>query len=128
MPTNYIPDGYNHIIPYFIVDNATAFIAFLKSVFGAEEVMRHMRDETSIMHAELRIVDSIIMLSDAREDIPAIVANMFVYVPDADVTFDTAIANGAVAIATMDDKPYGRSGGFADPFGNIWWITTNKLA
>ncbi len=126
METNYIPKGYNHVIPYLVVSNASGFISFMKEVFNAEEVMRHMRDEQSVMHAEMKIIDSFIMVSDATEAYPALAANMFVYVPDADAAYASAIANGATSITAMADQPYGRTGGFTDPFGNTWWVTTNK--
>ena len=122
------PEGYNTIIPYLIVNNAAGFMQFMTDVFEAKETMRHMRDESTIMHAEMRVGDSVIMLADATGEYLPSPAGMFVYVPDADATFDKAMAAGATSVLAMCDQPYGRTGGVKDPFGNTWWVTTHKVA
>jgi PhnB protein len=124
-----IPEGYQQVMPYLIVKDAARFMDFLAAVFGAgvfgaTEKMRVMRDETLVMHAEARIGTSVIMFADATEKFDPRPAGMFVYVEDADRTFNKAIAEGATSIMPMADQEYGRSGGFADPFGNTWWPTT----
>lgn len=121
------PEGYNTIIPYLIVNNAAGFMQFMQDVFGAQETMRHMRDESTIMHAEMRVGDSVIMLADATGEYLPSPAGMFVYVQDADATFDKAMAAGATSVLAMCDQPYGRTGGVKDPFGNTWWVTTHKV-
>lgn len=121
---NYIPAGYNAVIPYLIIRNAAGFIEFAKAVFSATEASRHMRDEHTIMHAEIRIEDSVIMLADATEEYPPSPAGMFVYVRNADESFASAIANGATQVMPLTDQPYGRTCGVTDPSGNTWWITS----
>ncbi len=119
-----IPEGYQQVMPYLIVKDAARFMDFMKNVFSAEEKLRIMRDENTIMHAEIKIGDSVIMLADATSQFAARSAALFVYVEDADGTYNKAIAEGATSIMPISDKEYGRGGGVTDPFGNVWWPTT----
>ena len=119
-----IPDGYQRVMPYLIIRDAAKFIDFTGKVFGAEEKLRIMRDEKLIKHAEIRIGDSVIMFADATEQFAPRTAALFVYVEDADWTYNKALEEGASSVMPMLDQEYGRSGGIADPFGNIWWPTT----
>jgi PhnB protein len=119
-----IPDGYQQVMPYLIVKNANQFSEFVKMVFNGKEVNRHMRDEKIIMHAELKIGDSIIMFAEAVDPWKPQNAGMFIYVENADETFQVAINHGAEVLMQPANQPYGRSCGVKDPFGNIWWITS----
>jgi PhnB protein len=119
-----IPDGYQQVMPYLIVKDAASFLDFTKNVFGAKEKMKVMRDEHTVMHAEIKIGDSVIMFADATSQFGPRPAGLFVYVEDADEAYNRAIAQGATSVMPMTDQEYGRSGGVADPFGNIWWPTT----
>ncbi|MBA3829462.1 MAG: VOC family protein [Taibaiella sp.] len=121
-----IPEGYQSVIPYLIVKDASSFISFTKEVFDAEEINRHMRDEQIIMHAELRVYDSIIMLAEATDTYSIQNSGMFIYVPDADEAYHKGIRAGATPITPMSDQNYGRTGGIKDPFGNTWWVTSVK--
>lgn len=119
-----IPDGYHAVTPYLVVNGAAKLIDFLKEVFGAEEAVR-MGDET-IMHAELRLGDSAIMLSDANPEFPARSAMIYVYVPDTDAAYGRAVAAGARSTREPANEFYGdRSAGVEDAFGNYWWIATH---
>jgi len=125
MPKNQkIPANYQTVMPYLIINDAIKFIAFTKSVFGAEETHNSMRDATIIMHGEIMIGESTIMFADATEKYSARPAGLFVYVDSADETYKKAIDNGATVVTTLSDQSYGRSGGVLDPFGNTWWITS----
>src|SRR5476649_2671936 len=95
MKTLNIPEGYNQVMPYLIVENAAAFIEFTQKVFGAEEKFKAMRDEHTIMHAEISIGGSVIMIADATEIYKPQPAGLFVYVDDCDAVYAKAIANGA---------------------------------
>ncbi|MEP6682854.1 MAG: VOC family protein [Parafilimonas sp.] len=120
-----MPSGYQTVTPYLILKNAAAFIEFAQKVFNAELINKHMRDETIIMHAEIKIGgDSIIMFADSTEEYPPRPAGFFIYVEDADKTYEVALQNNAVVITKVTDQTYGRSGGVQDPFGNSWWITS----
>ena len=119
-----IPEGYPQLMPYLIVEGAAEFISFTQKVFGATEKFKTMRDEQIIMHAEVSIGDSVIMLADATEQFAAQNAGMFIYVDNCDKVFQKALDNGATTLMEPADQPYGRSGGVKDAFGNTWWITS----
>ena len=116
-------DGHQQVIPYLIVENASSFIDFVKHVFNAEEKMRVPRGE-GIMHAEVKIGDSTIMLSDVTEQFKQMNAGLFIYVANADETYLEAINAEATSIMEPTNQEYGRACGVKDPFGNTWWITS----
>ena len=118
-----IPNGHQAVMPYLILDDAGAFIEFIKKVFDAEMTHESMRGGI-VGHCEAQIGGSTIMFSNSRDQWKAATANMFVYVPDADATYKKAIAAGSNTVMEMADLDYGRSGGFTDPHGNVWWVTT----
>jgi PhnB protein len=124
MKTLNIPEGYQRVMPYLIIENAPAFFEFTKNVFDAEEKYKAMRTETLIMHAELNIGGSCIMFADATEQFKKRTAGMFIYVDDCDKVYKKALDNGAVSIMEPADQSYGRSAGVNDPFENTWWITS----
>lgn len=119
-----IPENYQTIMPYLILNNAEQFIAFVQKVFDATETYRAMRDEQTIMHAEIMIGGSTIMFADSTEKFAVRNAGMFIYVDDADKTFKKAIDAGATVVMEVANQSYGRSGGIQDPYGNIWWVTS----
>ena len=119
-----IPENYQTVMPYLILENARGFIAFTQKVFGAKEMHQSMRDEKTIMHAEIMIGESTIMFADATERFKVSNAGLFVYVEHADETYKCALANGGNVVTELANQPYGRSGGILDPFGNVWWITS----
>jgi PhnB protein len=121
-----IPDNYQTVMPYLIVKDAAQFITFMQKVFDARETYKSMRDEHTIMHAEIMIGGSTIMLADSTEKFSERPAGLFVYVEDADENFKKAINAGATTVTEVADQSYGRSGGVQDPFGNVWWITSMK--
>lgn len=123
-----IPNGHQPVMPYLILQNAAQFIDFTKKVFNATEFYKGYRDDTdkTIMHAEVRINGCNIMFADVTEDFGVANANLFVYVDDADVTYNLALNNGCEVVNPISDQSYGRSGGVQDPFGNVWWITSMK--
>jgi len=121
-----IPEGYQRIMPYLIVEGASDFFNFMIAVFGAKEKMKVMRDETTIMHAELLIGESTIMFADSSHQYPPQTAGLFIYVDDADETYGQALATGAVSVLEPVDQDYGRTSGVKDPWGNTWWITSVK--
>ena len=110
-------------MPYLMLDDAKAFIAFIKEVLGAELTHETYNDDGSAAHCEANINGGTIMFSNSRVEWKPATANMFVYVPDADATVAKALAAGATSVMEVADLDYGRSGGFSDPHGNVWWIT-----
>jgi PhnB protein len=124
MKTVNIPEGYSQLMPYLIVENAAAFISFTQKVFDATEKFKTMRDEHTIMHAEISIGESVIMMADATDQFKQQNAGLFIYVDDCDAVFQKALDNGATTVMEPADQSYGRSGGVKDAFGNTWWITS----
>jgi PhnB protein len=131
-----IPEGYHSINPYLIVRNADRAIEFYKKAFGAEERFRmHGPDGNAIMHAELKIGDSVFMLTEESPDMKALSpesiggspVSLYVYVKDVDSVFNQAVSEGATILHPVNDQFYGdRSGYLKDPFGHLWSIATHK--
>lgn len=131
---NAVPDGYHSVIPYLIIDGATAAIDFYKEVFAATEVLRIPAPNDKIGHAELKIGDSHIMLADEHPEINALgpktiggaATKIMVYIEDVDAVVDRAVAAGAKLIQPVKDQFYGdRTGGIEDPFGHVWYVATH---
>lgn len=121
-----IPDGYHSLTPYLIVNGAAALIDFLIKAFDARETYRTATPDGTVMHAEIRIGDSMMMLSEARPDLPPMPTMLYLYVEDTDALYKRAIEAGATSIAEPTNHFYGdRSGGVKDPSGNQWWIATH---
>ena len=110
-----IPEGYQQIMPYLIVENAAEFSVFMQHVFDAEEKYKAMRTETLIMHAELSLGGSTIMFADATEQFKQQNAGLFIYVDDCDKVYEKALSHGAVTVTPPADQSYGRSAGVKDP-------------
>lgn len=123
----YIRAGFHTITPYILVNGAAKFIDFLKEAFGAEEKGRVPAPSGKIMHAEVKLGNSMIEMSDGSEQFAPSPVALHYYVNDADATYARAIAAGATALYAMTDQDYGdREGGVKDPFGNSWFIATPK--
>jgi PhnB protein len=133
---NMIPDGYHSINPYLVVRNAAKAIEFYKKAFRAEERFRiNGPDGKTIMHAELKIGDSVFMLTEestvmkalSPESIGGSPVSLYVYVKDVDAVFNQAVSEGATVLNPVKDQFYGdRSGYLRDPFGHLWSIATHK--
>ena len=127
MNTKPIPEGYHTVTPYLVIKGADTLIEFTKRAFGAEEIMRHPTPEGKVMHAEVKIGDSRIMLAEACGEMGPMPAMIHLYVNDADATYRAAIEAGATSVQEPADQFYGdRSGGVKDASGNLWWIATHK--
>ena len=124
---NWKPDSYTSVSPYLIVSGADDTIGFLRKVFGAE-LLRRMpdaTDETRVMHSEVRIDDSVVMLADGGNGWPAINANVHVYVRDVDETYRKALDAGAESIQEPSQKgDEDKRAGVKDAGGTTWWIGT----
>jgi PhnB protein len=123
-----IPDGYHSVTPYLTVRGAAKAIDFLKKAFGAEISHEPLkRPDGTIMHAEVTIGDSRIMIADESEMAKATMSTLYLYVPNVDSVFQQAVKAGATKIMEPADMFYGdRSGGVKDPSGNSWFIATHK--
>ena len=122
----YKPAGYASVSVYIMVEGAQRVIDFLRAVFDAKQARRSDLPDGSIMHAEVQIDDTVVMLADAGGDVPAFPVWLHVYVPDVDATYQRALAAGGVSVQAPSQKPgeVDRRGGVKDPAGNTWWIAT----
>jgi uncharacterized glyoxalase superfamily protein PhnB len=125
MTKPYKPQGYASVSAYVMADGAQRVIDFVKKAFDAKELRRYEGPSGSIMHAEVQIDDTVVMLSDGGGNFPAFPIWLHVYVPDVDATYRRALEAGGVSVQepTKKDDP-DRRGGVKDPAGNTWWIAT----
>jgi PhnB protein len=124
---NYKPSGHNSVSPYLIVKGASDTIAFLAAVFGGVELLRHTDGDGDIVHAEVRIDDSVVMLADGGEGHPAQSSHVHVYVPDVDATYALALRAGATSVqAPLQKQDPDRRGGVRDAGGTTWWIGSRQ--
>src|SRR5688572_1649883 len=129
-----VPEGYHTITPQLTLDNAAQTIDWYKKAFGAEEISRSAGPDGKIMHAEIKIGDSRIMLNDVMEGASkgpkaygGSPASLWLYVENSDALFNRAVAAGATVQAPLDNQFWGdRGGAVADPAGYTWWISTRK--
>lgn len=121
----YKPEGYASVSAYIVVDSAQQLIDFLAATFEAQVTRRINYEDGSVMHGEVQIDDTVVMLTDAKEENPAFPVWLHVYVPDVDATYQRALAAGGVSVQepTKKDDP-DRRAGVKDPTGNTWWIAT----
>ncbi|MDQ3020339.1 MAG: VOC family protein [Bacteroidota bacterium] len=126
MPVKPIPEGYHSITPYLMIKDAPNFIEFLKKAFNAKQVSKSEGKDGKLMHAEIKIGDSMIMLTEASEKYPSSAQYFYLYVPDTDAAYKQAIGAGAVSEMEPANQFYGdRSAGVKDSFGITWWIATH---
>lgn len=123
---NYKPQGYNSVSPYFVVDGAQKMIDFLKKIFNVKELRRYDMPDGTIMHVEVQLDDSVIMMGDSSKQFPPNQLLLHVYVPDVNETFKKAISAGCQSMEEPREREGDpdRRGTFKDPFGNIWSIGT----
>jgi len=121
-----IRDGFHTITPYLVVQNAPRLIEFLSAAFSGELISRMNRPDGSVMHAEMRIGDSMLMMGEAVGEFGPMPTSIYLYVPDCDAVHQRALAAGGTALSPVRDMPSGeRYGGVKDPCGNLWWVATH---
>ena len=126
MAVNPIPDGYHTITPYLIVEGATQLMDFLSKSFDAQVLAKMLDQEGRIVHAEVRIGDSRLMVSESDEKNPPTRSLLHLYLGDTDSFYERALAAGATSIREPIDEFYGdRTAGVKDTFGNQWWMATH---
>ncbi len=124
--SNPFPKGYHTVTPSLPVKGAAKLIDFIKAAFGGEELMRMPMPSGEIMHAEVRIGDSVVMLTDAIQQ-PPTTSSLFLYVPDVDALYKRAVKAGATSVSEPADMFWGdRMAQVKDHFGNSWGIATHK--
>jgi PhnB protein len=127
--TKAIPIGYHTITPYFSVRYAPKLIAYLKEAFDAQEIETHALPDGTIINAQIKIGDSMILIGEAPKGLgksKQMPAMLYMYVNDADAVYKKAIRAGGKSIREPMDQFYGdRSAAVEDPAGNQWWIATH---
>jgi PhnB protein len=130
-----IPEGYHTVTPYLIVKGAATALEFYQKALGAKVTLRLDGPGDSVVHAEMKIGDSPVMLGEEYPDMnwvgPATLGgssvSLMVYVEDADKSFARAIAAGATELKPVEDQFYGdRTGTLKDPFGHVWSLGTHQ--
>jgi PhnB protein len=129
-----IPKGFHTVTPYLIVTDGARAIDFYKRAFRAQELLRLDGPDGKVAHAELKIGDSIIMLSEetpghtrSPQSLGGTAVDIMLYVKDVDQAFDQAVAAGAKVTMPLSDMFWGdRYGQVTDPFGHSWSLATHK--
>jgi uncharacterized glyoxalase superfamily protein PhnB len=125
MKPNPVPDGYRSITPYLKLPNSDRLLEFLKAAFGGVEKERLTRPDGTLLHAEVLIGDSLVMVHEASPDWRCKPSTLYLYVADVDATYRDAIAAGGISIFAPADMYYGdRVACITDVSGNDWWIAT----
>jgi PhnB protein len=129
-----VPEGYHTVTPYLIVKDASKALDFYQRALGAEECLRMAGPEGKVMHAEIKIGDSIVMLADEFPQMGAVSpqtiggtpVGICLYVENVDSLFNRAVAAGGKVERPLQNQFYGdRSGTLIDPFGHKWTIATH---
>lgn len=124
----FMPPGFNTVTPYFFVQGAEAFIAFLVQGLGGEETLRTLRPNGQVQNVQVRLGTSTVMVSESTPRYPPMAGAYYLYVADADAAMQRALAHGAMLEMAVADMPYGdRQGGVRDGHGNIWWISQRTV-
>ena len=125
---SYKPEGYASVSVYLVADGAQRVIDFLRQTFDAVPLRRYDNEDGTIMHAEVRIDDTVVMIGSGGPEWPAFPSWLHVYVKDVDATYRRALEAGGVSV----QEPSQREGdpdrrcGVKDPAGNTWWIATQS--
>lgn len=130
-----IPAGHSAVSPYLVVKNGVKLLEFYKAAFGAQELNRLVLPDGRLGHAEFRIGDSVIMMSDefpeyggkSPRTLGGTAVCIHLYVSNVDAVFKRALDTGARERKPVTDQFYGdRSGQLEDPSGHLWWVATHK--
>jgi len=126
MNGSYKPQGYASVSVYIMANGAQQVIDFLEKTFDARQTRRTNLPDGSVMHADVQVDDTIVMIADASNEFPAFPVWLHVYVPDVDATYRRALEAGGISVqepSRAETEP-DRRGGVKDPSGNTWWIAT----
>jgi uncharacterized glyoxalase superfamily protein PhnB len=116
-------DTYRTVTPYLVVPDADVELTFLKAAFGGREVQCQRNADRTVMHAEVEIGNSLVMLGQAGGDWTPLGGALYLWIADVDAVYASALQAGATSQSAPEDKPYGhRNAGVIDPNGITWWI------
>jgi uncharacterized glyoxalase superfamily protein PhnB len=126
MRTKPIPEGFHAITPYLFAQGASRLIEFISAAFEGELISHQTRPDGAVMHATMRIRDSMLMLADPTQEFGLMPSSIYLYVTDCDTVYQRALNSGGISVFPMMTLPSGeRYGGVKDPCGNIWWVATH---
>lgn len=119
------PPGYTTVAPWIVTASTAKLLEFIAGTFDGVETTRvHLTDGT-VGHAEITVGDTAVLAFDARPGWPPLTALLRVWVADADAAIDRAVEHGGCVVSPADENAFGQRGGrIQDPFGNIWWISS----
>jgi PhnB protein len=121
-----IPEGYHTVTPYLVVKGVSQLLDFLKQAFGAEEIHRSAMPDGTVMHAEIQIGNSRVMLGEAKGEHKPSQSMLYLYVEDTDAMYKRAMQAGGISIMEPTNQFYGdRNAGVKDHCDNQWWIATH---
>lgn len=125
--TDWQREGFGSVTPYLLIEGADELVEFLEDAFDAEILTREDRPDGTLVHAELRIGDSMLMVGEASEEFGPYPASLYLYVEDCDDIFAAALEAGATIALEPTTVPNTgeRYGAVTDPAGNVWWIATH---
>jgi uncharacterized glyoxalase superfamily protein PhnB len=121
------PEGMKTVNPYLMVEHVEQLITFIELVFDGKPKYKLDRPDGSVMHAEIIVGDSIIMVGEPMKEYGSFPTSIYIYVPDCDKVYKDAIQHGAKSVMVPTDMKHAgeRYGGVKDPYGNLWWIATH---
>ena len=120
-----IPDGFHAVTPYLFTHDAARLIEFIVAAFNGELTSREARPDGAIMHATMRVADSMLMLADVTPPFKPMPSSIYLYVTDCDTVYQRALSSGGISVFPMMTLPSGqRYGAIKDPSSNIWWVAT----
>ena len=126
MKANRIPEGCHSVTPYLLVPDVGRLVEFLKQAFDGIERARILRPNGTVLHAQVRVGDSLLMIGEPQSPWKPQPAMLYLYVPDVDATYQRALAAGAMSVSEPVNMFYGdRSACVKDVSGNNWWIATH---
>lgn len=118
-----IPENYLPVMPYLILDNTSDFLTYAKNVFDAkEQLIIPAEDGNGVMHGEIKIHDAVIMFANSNSTWRQKTSGMFIFVDNVDAVYAKALEGGGTSLQIPEEKEYGYTAGFEDPFGNQWWL------
>lgn len=126
MKKDFKPAGYNSLSPYLVVDGAQKMMDLLQKIFDAKELRKYKGPDGRILHAEMQLDDSVLMLADATEAYPQSGSLVHVYVSDVDAIYKKALDAGCQGVQEPQERDGDpdRRGGFRDFAGNFWSVST----
>lgn len=126
MSVNPIPEGYRTITPYLVVTDVNRQIEFIQKAFNGDLITHLDGSDGSIIHAEVRIGDSRVMMGNSSDEYPPMPAMLYVYLENVDDVYQQALHAGGESLKEPEDQFYGdRTANVKDPLGNIWSISTH---